>query len=276
MASGYKHGTPEVWDTIFSGRDLIYSEKLDSQNKVFEKAKTDFLKEIFPIPQKSSSMLEVGCGTGYVSLYFAKRGYKATCVDINKSILKVAQSNFKKEKIKGKFVVASAENLPFKDNTFDVVSSFGLMEHFEDPTLAFSEMVRVLKKGGILFADIVPNRFSVQTLGNIFNFKVTFLYWLLKAKPKIGWEKGIRNFRPLYFESNMSWYEYKKIMEKVGVKNLKVRGNRPYPRLTLPPFLDKIYATIIKSTLGIWEKFDRWDSLLPKFWGAGLWFWGTK
>ncbi len=144
--SQYKHGTPEVWDTIFEGRDLIYSENLDSQNKVFEKAKTDFLKEIFPISQKPFSMLEVGCGTGYVSLFFAKRGNNATCVDINKSILKIAQNNFKKEKVKGKFVVASAESLPFKDNSFDIVSSFGLMEHFEDPHLAFSEMARVLRR----------------------------------------------------------------------------------------------------------------------------------
>ncbi len=255
----------ETWNEVFHGNDVVFSENPETQNQLFDLTKINFLKEIFGSEKKK--MLEVGAGSAYVSLYFAKRGFDSTCLDINSKILKIAENNFEKEKAKGKFVVGNAEKLPFEDNSFDIVSSFGLMEHFPDPTLAFSEMKRVLKPGGIFFADIVPNRFSVQTLGNIFNFLVTLPF---------SYKKAIRNFRPLYFESSMNYREYKDIIEKVGIKNLKVRGNRPWPRLTLPKSLDKIYTLIIKPTLPLWKKFDRWDSDIPRFWGAGLWFWGVK
>lgn len=267
------HGSPEVWDEVWRGADKDYSEDLITQNQVFEHVKIEALKRIFP---QRFSMLEVGCGTAYVSLYFAKRGNNITCVDINKVALDIAKSNFKKQKASGKFVLASAESLPFADNHFDVVSSFGLMEHFEDPRLAFTEMARVLKPGGVLFADIVPNRFSVQTFGNIFNLFASFCMGLLRGKPREGWQKGIRNVRPLYFESNMGCREYKKIIESVGIKKMTVRGNRPVPRLTLPLPLDKIYAKLIILLIPLWRMFDGYGGALSRFWGAGLWFWGTK
>lgn len=269
--SSYKHGTPHVWKEVFKGNDVIYSDNPQTQNQLFEHTKISFLREIFPTPKNVSqakpSMLEVGCGSAFVSLYFAKCGYRVSGLDINKDIIEIAKKNFKKENTQGTFVVGTAEKLPFKDNSFDIVSSFGLIEHFEDPTPAFSEMVRVLKKGGLFFADIVPNRFSVQSIGNIFNFFVTLPF---------SSKKAIRNFRPLYFESSQSWVEYKKLIEKAGIKKVGIRGNRPWPRLTLPSQLDKIYTKLIFPTLSLWKKFDRSDNWFPKFWGAGLWFWGVK
>jgi ubiquinone/menaquinone biosynthesis C-methylase UbiE len=259
------HGSKEVWEEVFKGNDVVFSENPQTQNQLFDLTKINFLEEILGTGKKK--MLEVGAGSAYVSLYFAKRGFDCTCLDINAPILKIAEKNFEKENAKGKFVVGTAEKLPFKDNSFDIVSSFGLMEHFADPLPAFREMIRVLKPGGLFFADIVPNRFSVQSLGNIFNFLVTFPFSPSKA---------MRNFRPLYFESNLTWADYKKLIEDAGIKNLKVRGNRPWPRLTLPRALDKIYTIIMKPSLSLWKKFDRWDSGIAKWWGAGLWFWGIK
>ncbi len=253
-----------IWDKVFEGNDVVYSESPQTQNQLFENLKLNFLTEVFPTKAKS---LEVGCGSAFVSLYFAKRGYQTTCLDVNENILAIAKENYRKENAKGKFVVGDATKLPFKDNTFDVVSSFGLMEHFENPSQVFSEMVRVLRSGGTFFADIVPNRFSVQSLGNVFNFFVTLPF---------SYEKAIRNFRPLYFESNLSCLEYKKFIEKAGIKNLQVRGNRPFPRLTLPKALDKIYTSLMKPFVPLWKKFDRWDNEFPRWWGAGLWYWGRK
>ena len=270
----YSHGSAEVWDEVYQDLDLSYSEKADTQGKLFEIVKIDFLTEILPKPP--IKILEVGCGTAFVSLYFAKRGYQATCLDINSFILKVAKENFTNEGIRGQFIKGDAEKLPFPKNTFDVVTSFGLLEHFEDPTQAISEMVRVLKPGGLFFADIVPNRFSCQTLGNIFNALATFSFWVLKGKPNIGIVKAMNNFRPHYFENSISWQKYKKIIEKAGTEPVNARGNRPFPRLTLPITLDKLYTNILRPTLIIWKAFDRWDNIFPKIWGAGLWFWGYK
>lgn len=273
-ACQHTHGSPEVWREEFRDVDLSYSETPSSQGKLFELVKTDFLKEIFPPPPKT--MLEVGCGTGYVSLFFAKRGYRVTCLDINAFILKIAKKNFIKEGAKGKFMVGNAESLSFKDNTFDIVTSFGLLEHFGDPQTAIDEMVRVLKKGGVFFADVVPNRFSCQTVGNILNSLSVLVYWSLKGSPLKGIHKALRHFRPEYFENSISWVQYKCFMEKAGLKNVSVRGNRPFPRLTLPQSVDKVYVGILKPFRPLWKIFDRWDNWFPRFWGAGLWFWGYR
>lgn len=274
MIKTHTHGSPSMWNEVYKDLDLSYSETADTQGKLFELVKIDFLDKILPKPP--AKMLEVGCGTAFVSLYFAKRGYETYCLDINKSILEVAEKNFKKEGVKGKFSVGDAEKLPFADNQFDIVTSFGLLEHFENPETAIFEMVRVLKSEGLLFADIVPNRFSCQTIGNLFNSLAVLTYWLLKGKPSLGFSKAIRNFRPAYFENSISWQEYKSIMINAKLKQIQVRGNRPFPRLTLPKTLDRIYTQILKPTIFLWKMFDRWNSFIPRTWGAGLWFWGYK
>lgn len=271
MAKGHVHQT---WDEVYKNLDLSYSEKPETQGKLFELIKLEFLQQIFPKPPAKT--LEVGCGTAFDSLYLAKRGYQATCLDINENILKVAQENFKKEGVEGKFVQGDAEKLPFPDNHFDIIMSFGLLEHFENPQKAISEMVRVLKPGGLFFADIVPDRFSVQTFGNFFNGLASFSYWTAHGKLGMGIEKASRNFSPLYTENSIPWQDYKKIIEKAGLNYVQVRGNRLFPRLTLPPSLDHFYATLLRPTTSLWKAFDRWNNPLPKIWGAGLWFWGIK
>lgn len=272
-AKKHLHGSPQVWEEIFSGQDLSYTERSDTQGKLFEKLKVEFLQKIFP---KEGKMLEVGCGTAFVSLYFAKRGYEVFCLDASKMIIEVAKGNFEKEGAKGKFFVGNAERLPFKNGEFDLITSFGLLEHFADPQKAIDEMVRVTKKDGIVFADVVPNRFSCQTVGNIFNFVVTLIFWTLRGKPGLAYEKAVRNFRPLYFENSFSWAEYKRMFEKTGLKEIKVSGNRPFPRLTLPLVLDKLYAGLLKPAIPFWRNFDHSGSEFARFWGAGLWIWGTK
>lgn len=51
-------------------------------------------------------------------------------------------------------VVCSGDNLPFKDNSFDVVLSLAVLEHVKNPWVHANEMIRVLKPGGIIYADV--------------------------------------------------------------------------------------------------------------------------
>jgi len=58
----------------------------------------------------------------------------------------------------GKFLVASASKLPFKDESFDIVLCTEVIEHVDDQSQAIEEMFRVIKEGGILVITS-PNRF---------------------------------------------------------------------------------------------------------------------
>jgi len=273
-ADTFEHGSPAAWNDVYEGLDLSYSESPETQGKLFEIVKARFLEGVIPRP--SSKVLEVGSGTGFVSLYMSKRGYATTCADVNTTILKQAEANFSREGLRGGFVCCDAERLPFASGGFDVVTSFGLIEHFRDPSTAIREMVRVIKPGGFFFADIVPSRFSTQTLGSIFNAAVTSGYWALKGKPALGLKKASRQFRPPYYENRLGWRSYNRILEGAGLTGIEVRGNRPFPRLTLPPALDRSYAAVLSRVLGPWQKFDASGSSLARFWGAGWWFWGEK
>ncbi len=99
--------------------------------------------------QDGDNVLDVACGTGVLARFTKEKvGEKGlvTGVDINEGMLAVAER--KSPNIEWR--KASAENLPFEDNSFDkVVSQFGLM-FFEDRIKALKEMRRVLKSGGTL------------------------------------------------------------------------------------------------------------------------------
>lgn len=276
----HQHGSPEVWNELFANRDLSYSEKADTQGKLFEMVKVKFLEKVIGFRTynlKPVTSLEVGCGSAFVSLYFSKRGFEATCLDTSQEILKVAEKNFKQQGQAGKFVLGSAEKLPFKDHSFDIVMSFGLLEHFTCPDKAIFEMVRVLKEGGIFFADIVPARLSVQSLGNLFNGLAALSYFFLTLRWNLALKKFIRSFKPEYYENNLSWQAYRKMIIDCGLKNVQVRGNRPWPRLTLPRLVDQLlYTPLLKLSLPFWSLFDNYGGALARFWGAGYWFWAKK
>lgn len=107
--------------------------------------------------------LEVGCGRGTMSCYFADAGYDCTLLDTSESILKEACHLFDRHGLKGSFDVGDANFMVYPDNSFDVIVSIGLLEHFESIAQPLKEQWRVLRPGGTVFVYAVPDkRVSVQ------------------------------------------------------------------------------------------------------------------
>jgi ubiquinone/menaquinone biosynthesis C-methylase UbiE len=111
-------------------------------NKVWAKDKK-FAKDIvdFCGLKDNEAMLYVGIGTGDMAQHFK------TCdvvgIDISKNML-----SENKQIAKNKLIIGDANNIPFLDDTFDVVFSRNLIKHVDDPTAVLKEMRRVVKKGG--------------------------------------------------------------------------------------------------------------------------------
>ncbi len=97
-------------------------------------------------------LLEVGCGTGLLLSRTAAFARSARGVDLSPGMLSRARA-------RGLDVAeASATDLPFPDETFDVAYSFKVLAHVRDIERALSEMTRVVRRGGFILAEFYNPR----------------------------------------------------------------------------------------------------------------------
>ena len=131
-------------------------------------------------PTKNKKLIDVACGTGDIAKLFlsiAKEDSQVTCVDPNMGMIKKGKEKLKMFKNLN-WVIASAEKLPVKDNTFDFYTiSFGL-RNTKNLNKALSEAFRVLKPGG---------RFLCLEFSKIQNLSLNSIYKKYsKLIPSIG------------------------------------------------------------------------------------------
>lgn len=118
-------------------------------------------------------VLDLGCGAG-LDLYFYTKSVGSKCkvygLDISSEMIEKAKYNMESVKIYNvELVCGSSDNLPFKDNFFDVVASNGIYNLSPDKEKVFKEVYRVLKPGGrTVFCEIVlKDRLPEDTVNNI-------------------------------------------------------------------------------------------------------------
>ena len=93
-------------------------------------------------------VLEVGCGAGVDLARFARGGAQVTGVDLSSSAIALARANFEQQGLTGRLEVADGEQLPFPDDTFDLVYAHGVVQYTAHPQRLIDECCRVLKPGG--------------------------------------------------------------------------------------------------------------------------------
>lgn len=99
------------------------------------------------LPLQGKRILDLGCGAGETSVYFALRGAQVTAVDISPEIIQVAQRLAQSYEVALDCRMVVAESLPFEDASFDAVFGNGVLHHVE-LLPALREVRRVLKPGG--------------------------------------------------------------------------------------------------------------------------------
>lgn len=114
----------------------------------------EFLDEM--CKEKPSRVVEVGCGSGTLSVFMDHMGSVVTAVDVDDNVLKKAEKASKELHGNVKFVRGDAFNLPFREKEFDVAFSQGVLEHFSDEDIVkmVREQLRVARK--VFFS--VPNK----------------------------------------------------------------------------------------------------------------------
>lgn len=125
---------------------------------------------------KGKRVLEVGCGLGFHSELIARAGGILTAIDLSEKSVQVTQRRLQSCGLEGKIVQADAEKLPFDDNSFDIIWSWGVIHHSPNTTKAASEMQRVLTSKGKLRIMLYNDR-SLYKYINVY-----LRYGIIKAK----------------------------------------------------------------------------------------------
>jgi SAM-dependent methyltransferase len=97
---------------------------------------------------RGRSVLEIGCGMGCMASHWARAGAFVTAVDLNPVAVAQTRRRFEVYGLTGDVREADAEALPFPDESFDYVYSWGVLHHTPAIRLAIEEIHRVLRPGG--------------------------------------------------------------------------------------------------------------------------------
>ena len=131
-------------------------------------------------------VLEIGVGLGCDHYLLAKGGNRMTALDISREHLRLTSMHLELEGLSTRAVYGDAEKMPFDDNSFDVVYTFGVLHHTPDFQAALREIHRVLRPGGHVILGVY-HRQSLFFWGSI-----VLRNGLLRAGfIRHGWERSL-------------------------------------------------------------------------------------
>ena len=156
--------------------DKQENNQLETFNKHYKKQQTigleqlwrqSMIKRIFnhQFIKKIHSYLDIGCGSNAYTVFSALKNKQldmAVGIDISAEAIKIATQKSIQNKTSQKtiFIIASAQHLPFKKNTFDYISAISVLEHLKDQDLCLSSINHILKQDKYFFM-VVPNSYRL-------------------------------------------------------------------------------------------------------------------
>jgi ubiquinone/menaquinone biosynthesis C-methylase UbiE len=161
-------------------------------------------------PLAGKLVLEIGAGTGRDSLPLVHHGARVVQLDYAEHSLRILQQLSRETKTPVAIVGGDAFQLPFRDDTFDVVFHQGLLEHFRasQAEALLKEHIRVLRPSGLLLVD-VPQRYHLYTLAK--HLLIALNRWFA------GWERSF------------SIGELERLLRNLGLTPVHRYGEWMYP-----------------------------------------------
>ena len=120
----------------------------------------------FPLPRgNGETLLDIGCNWGRWTLAALGAGYRAIGIDPSFEAIVAARRIARQLGIDASYVVADGRHLPFRDGTFDVVFSYGVLQHFSkaDVRVSLAEIARATKPSGYTWVQM-PNALGARNV----------------------------------------------------------------------------------------------------------------
>jgi ubiquinone/menaquinone biosynthesis C-methylase UbiE len=103
---------------------------------------------------RGKKILDVGCGTGFYSLWFSEKGAKVLGIDNSKEMIRIAKEKASKKMLDAKFLIGDVTDLRIEDGVFDLVLSTLVLMDVKELDKAAGELVRVTRNGGDIVISI--------------------------------------------------------------------------------------------------------------------------
>jgi len=160
-------GSVYDFDSVAESYDNWYFQPV---GQMYDRLEKEAIARLLPSPATGDRLLEVGCGTGHWSAFFAERGFRVTGLDISGRMLEMAR---KKRIPRAAFYQSDAGAIPFADDTFDLAAAITVLEFSPQPRRVVEEMVRCARPGGRLIVGAL-NRWSYLGLSRKMVLKPVF------------------------------------------------------------------------------------------------------
>ena len=113
---------------------------------------------------RDKTVLDLGCGGGFMSEALANKGAKVIGVDPSEAAIAVAQDHAKGQGLAINYKVATGENIPLPDQSVDCVVCVDVLEHVAQLDRVLDEVHRVLRPGGMFLFDTINRTRSRHSL----------------------------------------------------------------------------------------------------------------
>ena len=194
--------------------------------------KNIFVKKLDEEIPMGSNILEAGCGTGQLGIALSRYARQIYGTDLSKGSLIEAKQFINSNDIKSVHLFRmNIFKLFFKENTFDVIISNGVLHHTYNPKLAFSKLVRVLKPGGIIVIGLY-HRYGriIQKIRQslIKNFGDSFKFLDKRFREKISDKKKYAWFLDQYKNPSETTHTYHEVLNWFKVENIEFLSSIPF------------------------------------------------
>lgn len=207
----------DFWNEASCGEDL-YLKGFDKQDYLdHSKIRYQLEPEILSFGQftsfKGKRTLEIGVGLGSDHQKLAEHGAILSGIDLTPRAINHTRRRFELMGLNSELQIADAENLPFANESFDAVYSWGVLHHSPATQNAVNEVFRVLKPGG--FAKImIYNKFSL----------VGYMLWIRYALLKGQLFRSLNSIYSEHLESPgtkaYTYQEAKKLFQNFEIKSI--------------------------------------------------------
>ncbi len=194
LQAGETQAAGRYWDAHPISTDSVAFApgSRESFEAIYEKwrATEDDARRQFLESCRGQRVLEVGCGIGKDARYLCENGIDYCGLDYSFRSVRMAQDHLAFAGLSPRLLNADAGTLPFRDGSFDLAFSIGVLHHIADTPAGCRELLRVLRPGGTLRVMFYNRRSYHYAL---VAWAVCPLIWLMLKLPFL---RGLLSFAP--------------------------------------------------------------------------------